>query len=259
MKSTMFSLKVSDFWKSLIMAVGTPILYWLQTLIPGWNIPPELKAAISAGITYIVKNFLSDDTKAAVKTVNEAGAKVVPKDAKIVSVILVLLGFSFCGYSQSNFFQPIHKIQKPSVVQQSIMQNGRRFAIVTPDATTGDTIFWALRPIVSSATIFVDGTVEVAAGGGFSYQNISQRYSDNRNYVNYAISALVMAGGSVIPKSPSDVEKLGVMVSALNNTVGIGWALSHRKYLPDPINPDLPVKKYWKGGFMVVWSYNFNN
>ena len=49
--STAFSLKLRDVLKSFIIAVGTPVLYLVQELIPGWNVPPIAKAAIAATIT----------------------------------------------------------------------------------------------------------------------------------------------------------------------------------------------------------------
>lgn len=56
--STQFTLKLRDFLIGLIMAVGTPLLYLAQELIPGWNADPFVKAGISAGITYLIKNFI---------------------------------------------------------------------------------------------------------------------------------------------------------------------------------------------------------
>lgn len=56
--SKRFSLGISDGLKAFIIAVGTPVLYILQELIPGWNLHPVLKAAIAATVTYLLKNFL---------------------------------------------------------------------------------------------------------------------------------------------------------------------------------------------------------
>ncbi len=72
MKSTMFSLKKRDWLKSLVMAIGAPLVYWIQSIIPGLDLSPEVKVAISAFLTYIAKNFLTDDTKTAVKIIEEA-------------------------------------------------------------------------------------------------------------------------------------------------------------------------------------------
>ncbi len=48
MKSTMFKLNKRDFKKSLIMGLGTPLIYYLQGLIPGLDLPPEVKLGLSA-------------------------------------------------------------------------------------------------------------------------------------------------------------------------------------------------------------------
>lgn len=57
--SKQFSLNVSDAVKGFVIAVLTPVLYLVQELIPGWNIPPIAKAAIAAAVAYIIKNFLT--------------------------------------------------------------------------------------------------------------------------------------------------------------------------------------------------------
>lgn len=72
MKSTMFSLKKRDWLKSLILFIGAPLVYWVQTLIPGLNLPPEIKVAISAGLTYLAKNYLTNDVATANKVIEEA-------------------------------------------------------------------------------------------------------------------------------------------------------------------------------------------
>jgi hypothetical protein len=78
MKSTFLSLGASDFFKGLIMAVGTPVLYLLQQLIPSWT--PVLtahlgatggvvaQAALSALITYLTKNLFTDSVSEAQTT-----------------------------------------------------------------------------------------------------------------------------------------------------------------------------------------------
>ena len=46
------------------MAIGTPALYLLQEMIPGFDIHSMYKIAISASVTYLLKNFFTKpDTK----------------------------------------------------------------------------------------------------------------------------------------------------------------------------------------------------
>jgi hypothetical protein len=74
--STLGKLNVLDWLKGMVMFVGTPIVLGLQQLIPTWT--PWLaahlggqsgaligQAALSALLTYIVKNLSTDDVKAA--------------------------------------------------------------------------------------------------------------------------------------------------------------------------------------------------
>lgn len=78
MKSTFLSLGFSDFLKGALMAVGTPVVYLLQQLIPSWT--PFLtahlgatggvvaQAALSALLAYITKNFFTDSVAEAQTT-----------------------------------------------------------------------------------------------------------------------------------------------------------------------------------------------
>ena len=85
MQSTLFSLNAKDFLKGLVIAIGTPVVYLLQQLIPTWT--PFLtahlgqtggvvaQAAISAALAYLIKNFFSDDVAAAKSTLITAAQK----------------------------------------------------------------------------------------------------------------------------------------------------------------------------------------
>lgn len=75
MKSTFLSVGVKDFLKGMILAVGTPVVYLLQQLIPSWT--PWLtlhcgatggvvaQAALGALLTYIIKNFFTNSVSEA--------------------------------------------------------------------------------------------------------------------------------------------------------------------------------------------------
>ena len=55
-----FTLKTRDYLKSLILAIGTPVLYFIQEAIPGYDLSPLVKIALAAGVTYLIKNFFTD-------------------------------------------------------------------------------------------------------------------------------------------------------------------------------------------------------
>ena len=152
---------------------------------------------------------------------------------------------SFSASAQNiSFFKPIPKLTKSST----------RPAFANAVAANGDSTFFALRPIVSAVTLYIDGDVQAAAGGGLSYQNITQRASDGRNYVNYAFNVIVAAGGSVTDDGPKNgIGKAAFYISALNNTVGAGYGISRQQI--DPVT----LKRKWRGGLAIVWTYNFNN
>lgn len=70
------SLNWADLGKGAIMAVGTPVLYMVQELIPGWNADPIVKAALGALITYLIKNITSPAAVITTYSSNEEAASV---------------------------------------------------------------------------------------------------------------------------------------------------------------------------------------
>jgi hypothetical protein len=59
--SKLYKIDWKDFLKGLILGVGTPVLYYLQELIPTLSdLSTIAKIAISAFIAYVIKNFLQD-------------------------------------------------------------------------------------------------------------------------------------------------------------------------------------------------------
>ena len=59
----LYSLKILDFLRGAIMAIGTPVLYILQQMIPGYHLGPIVEVALSALVTYLIKNFFTDKPK----------------------------------------------------------------------------------------------------------------------------------------------------------------------------------------------------
>lgn len=71
-----FTVKAIDFVKGAIMAVGTPILYVLQEMIPNYPLGPIEKAAISAFIAYLLKNYFSPASVITTYSSNEEATAV---------------------------------------------------------------------------------------------------------------------------------------------------------------------------------------
>lgn len=71
MNSGLFTLNASDLVKGLVVAIGTPVLAALASAIqlPGFSLVTYdwkalLMLGISAGVMYLIKNFLSDSNGA---------------------------------------------------------------------------------------------------------------------------------------------------------------------------------------------------
>jgi hypothetical protein len=57
------SINWRDFLRGLIMAVGTPVLYLLQEMIPSYPLSPLEKTGMSAFVAYLIKNFFTPEDK----------------------------------------------------------------------------------------------------------------------------------------------------------------------------------------------------
>lgn len=74
--SEQWKLQATDFIKGLILAVGTPLLYLLQEVIPGWNIDPFVQAGLSAGVTYLIKNLIEKPKVITTYATNEKATQI---------------------------------------------------------------------------------------------------------------------------------------------------------------------------------------
>jgi len=87
MKSTRYSWQKADFWRGLIIAIGTPVFTIGQQLIPSWTpwIAAHIgqsgalisQAALSAFAAYMLKNYFTNDTAQAIKTIEKGGGAVI--------------------------------------------------------------------------------------------------------------------------------------------------------------------------------------
>ncbi len=83
--SKQFSLKLNDFWKGLIMAVGTPVIAILLTSLQANSFDINWKmvatTALSTLLVYLGKNFFTPSSivvkdQAAVKAVESGNAEL---------------------------------------------------------------------------------------------------------------------------------------------------------------------------------------
>ena len=77
MKTGLFSLKKRDFVKGLIMAIATAVLTAVYSFIEAGGLPTKdqwknvLMIGIGAGITYLIKNFLTPTNVEAAEIVDK--------------------------------------------------------------------------------------------------------------------------------------------------------------------------------------------
>lgn len=91
MKSGLFTLNWKDVARSFVTAVLTAFTSQIYMSIAAGTLPtlPQLKAAgifgLCAGFAYLIKNYFTDDTKAAVKTIEKQGGTVKDVEGQTVT------------------------------------------------------------------------------------------------------------------------------------------------------------------------------
>lgn len=247
MKSTMLSLKTRDFIKSLVLFIGAPVLYELQKLLPGYNLPPLVMVGISAGITYLLKNLFTDDTKTAEKIVDENDKKIVAKSARVVPIILAMIMLSVSVNAQ--FFGRLDDLKNPEVSRKQ----GKNITF-TPVVTTKDSIFFAFRPVVTAAFSLQKDMSKssILVGTGVGWQHLKYTYpvqnsdgtiTKGKYSYDFALSLLSFADVNSGSTGAALISP-GLMFSVLNGQYGIGW-----RY-----NTGLN-----RGQVLATFTVNFNN
>jgi hypothetical protein len=87
MKSGLFSLKTNDWLRGLLLAVVVPVLLAVQQSLSEGSLTLNWKqlgmTAVASLVAYLVKNFLTNDTANAVKTIEQAGGSVIENQKPI--------------------------------------------------------------------------------------------------------------------------------------------------------------------------------
>lgn len=87
MKSGLFSLKLNDWLRGLLLAVVVPVLLAVQQSLSEGSLTLNWKqlgmTAVASLVAYLVKNFLTNDTATAVKTIEKAGGSVIENQKPI--------------------------------------------------------------------------------------------------------------------------------------------------------------------------------
>lgn len=87
MKSGLFSLKLNDWLRGLLLAVVVPVLLAVQQSLSEGSLTLNWKqlgmTAVASLVAYLVKNFLTNDTATAVKTIEQAGGSVIENQKPI--------------------------------------------------------------------------------------------------------------------------------------------------------------------------------
>jgi hypothetical protein len=128
-------------------------------------------------------------------------------------LLILLLLISNACFSQ-NFFAPIPKLALKPVTMHLVSTN---------PATLN-----AWRPIASIAAYGEPGNI-LMAGAGISYQHEQFDPNSQKWLTVWSVSGMAWAGGSVAPKTPSDIMSYGIMLGLDNNLLLIGPAINFGK------------------------------
>jgi len=146
---------------------------------------------------------------------------------KRIILSLLALAVAISTITAQSFFKPLPKLQpKPVTVQRrAVMYKGLQAPGVVTVNSMGDSIKNAVRPILNIAA-YAEPKHLLMAGAGISYQHLKYVQSAGIWICIWSVSAMGWAGGSVAPKTPTEVVSYGIMFGAFNNMVMVGPALN---------------------------------
>jgi hypothetical protein len=151
---------------------------------------------------------------------------------------LLLLTFMvacfFAGNAQS-FFHRLPKLQEKPKIN------------LNPVVTSTDSTYFAIRPVASILAYSLPNQ-NLQAGAGISLQRLRYTFSTQTYYVDYSVSLIGFAGGTLAPSSPSGVVSIGLLAGILNNALQIGPAYNFS-----------PLANGHKWQIMAAIGINFNN
>lgn len=134
-------------------------------------------------------------------------------------LLFTFIATSFIGNCQA-FLKPIPKV----VVAQKETFGFRALAL----ASASDSFINVIRPVASLLAYSQPGNI-LSAGAGVSYQHDVWDATANKWNCEWSVSAMMWAGGSIAPSTPSQAISYGIMFGVLNNLIQIGPALNGKK------------------------------
>lgn len=128
-------------------------------------------------------------------------------------LLLIVIIFSVSCSAQSPF--------KP-LPRYGFSAYPRVSAVVTPT----DSVFGAVR-FITNIIAYAEPGNQVEAGAGIGYQKLDYKYATGTYYCDWSISAMMWAGGTTAPTSPTNALAFGIMLGALNNLIMAGPSLNN--------------------------------
>jgi hypothetical protein len=237
-KSKFLNLNARDFLKGLLVAVLTALLTGVYQLLQmggdlSWlTLKPVVMASAAAGLSYLIKNLLSNSQDEFAKTERGESPGVA---AKFLIIGIVLSAFSV--QSQAQYLTPRGEEPAKKVSPWNGFFKPVDNSIFNIKAPSAGRSVWLFRPTVEiSAMQLIPSEVEgkifdvssfQSVGMGVSYQHFVEYNSEPYN--NYGVNLLVLF--DAIPRETTSLNLSTVVsISALEfMNFGVGYNFGMKK------------------------------
>jgi hypothetical protein len=210
--SKQFSLSLNDFWKGLLMAVGSPIIAIIIQSLNAGSLTINWKTIATVGLSallmYLSKNFfdkpklvVNDPSPNAMQQVKNGTAEL-----KLMAKLILVFAFLSIGMfaNSQSFFKSLPKPRGLTATLTPVTQN-------------------VIRPVANLASYAIPDNLGLT-GVGISWQHQEFNAAEDKWKVIYSVNALTWY-------STANKILYGIAIGALNNLIMIGVATdSHKIY-----------------------------
>jgi hypothetical protein len=227
MKSKFLSLSTQDFLKGLFVAFITALLTGIYQVFQtastfDWpTLKPVLFTAIAAGLSYVIKNYLTNSEGQLLKTEKYALKHPVKSNGSLKTILLIFMLSCFgIAANAQGFFKP---------VTPAIFKSTEKSLFASENQSA-----WLLRPSVQITAVQLTWNKETksfdssplsSAGAGVSYQHYINVNGNPFN--NWGVNLLALLGTDLSKITPASLGFAAtVNVSIVN--AGIGYNLGNK-------------------------------
>lgn len=232
MRSKFGTLSTQDFFKGLFIAFVTALLTGIYQVFQttsafDWpTLKPVLFTAIAAGLSYIIKNYLTNSQDQLMRT--ERYGAIHPKNSKTTYRTILLIGLlssiGLATNAQVNIFKPVPK--NLFTVNKSALNTTQNTSVWLWRLSANVT---AVELVYNKTTKQFDSQALSSAGPAIGYRHYSA-LPDGSPYNDFGVNLAILLGTDIEHITPANI-KPALLINAFQFVnVGIDYGIGSKTF-----------------------------